>query len=83
MDNLTGSIDLQVRYHLCDNCTCSRYVFHSFRRQKEGKETALQIERVEDPKLLVIVSKLEYSWSLRKIYPTKTNILPRMTLYAT
>lgn len=54
MDNLTGSIDLQVRYHLCDTCACSRYVFHSFRRQKEGKETALQIERVEDPKLLVI-----------------------------
>ena len=54
MDNLTGSIDLQVRYHLCDICACSRYVFHSFRRQKEGKKTFLQIERVEDPKLLVI-----------------------------
>lgn len=54
MDNLTGSIDLQVRYHLCDICACSRYVFHRFPRQKERKETVLQIERVKDPKLLVI-----------------------------
>lgn len=76
MNNLTGSIDLQVRYHLCDICACLRYVFHSFHRLKEGKETTLQIEPVEDPKLLVaevyaklnIIGRLEKSLRLKQTF---------------
>ena len=76
MDNLTGSIDLQVRYHLSDICPCSRHGFHSFHRPTERKETALQIERLEDPRLLVIevhanlniLGRLEKSIRLKPTY---------------